>query len=88
MRADITAEREGGGKVDLEDIVPVGVGELVRGMAALYTAAVEEDVDGMAVCEDGGDEGGDRGLVGEVGDVDGGFAAEGFDGGLGASVGG
>ncbi|KAL9122797.1 MAG: hypothetical protein Q9187_000642 [Circinaria calcarea] len=67
---------------------PVGVGKLVGEMAALYAAAVEEDVDGMAVCEDGGDEGGDRGLVGEVGGVDDGFAAEGFDGSFGAGVGG
>ena len=57
-------------------------------MPALDAAAVEQDVDAVAVFEDGGGEGGDGGGVGEVGGVDGGFAAEGLDGELCGLVGG
>lgn len=44
-------------------------------MAALDSAAVEQDVDGVAVFEDFGDEGVDGFLRGEVGGVDCCFAA-------------
>ena len=88
MRANVTAEGEDGGEVNLQDLGPVRVGELVRGVAALNAAAVKQDVNGVAVCENCRDEGGDGGLGGEVGDVDGGFAAEGFDGGFGGGGGG
>lgn len=49
-------------------------------MAFLDSAAVEQDVDSVAVFEDGGDEGGDGVVGGEVGRVDGGFATESLDG--------
>lgn len=84
--ADIAAESEDGGEVDLEDGGPVVVGELVGGMALLDAAAVEEDVDSVAVCEDGGHERGDGRGGGEVGGVDCGGTAEGFDGGFGGLV--
>ena len=48
VRAHFTAEGEDGCEVYLEDFVPVVVGELVGGVAALDAAAVEEDVDGLA----------------------------------------
>lgn len=40
MRADFAAEGEDCAEVDLEHFVPVVVGELVRGVAALDTTAV------------------------------------------------
>lgn len=91
MGADVSAEGEDAVEVDLEDFVEVGVGEEVGGVPALDAGAVDEDADfpggaggGISgVVEDGGDEGGDGGWVGQVGGVDGGFAAEGVDGGLG-----
>lgn len=88
MCADIAAEREYGCEVYLEDVLPVCVGELVGWMARLDTAAVEQDVDSVAVGEDGRDERGDRGVGGEVCGVDFGGAAERFDGGFGGGVGG
>jgi hypothetical protein len=39
----------------LQHFVPVVVGELVGGVAALDAAAVEEDVDGVVVGKDFGD---------------------------------
>lgn len=77
----------GGGGDGVACFVPVGVGELVAGVAALDAGAVYEDVDAVALKEDGGDEGGDGGLGGEVGRVDGCFSAEGFDGLFGACFG-
>lgn len=87
MGAYVAAELEDGGEVYLEHGVPVGVGELVRWVPLLNAAAVEQDVDSVAVGEDGGDELGDGGRGGEVGDVDCGFSSEGFDGLLGGLVG-
>lgn len=55
VRADFAAEREDCAEVDLQHFVPVVVGELVRGVAALDAAAVEEDVDAVTVFEDLGD---------------------------------
>lgn len=57
VRADFAAEGEDCAEVDLEHFVPVVVGELVRGVAALDTAAVQENVDVVAVFEDLRDEG-------------------------------
>lgn len=59
MRSHVAAEREDRAEVDLQHFVPVVLGELVRGMAALDAAAVQQDVDAVAVCEDLGHEGGD-----------------------------
>jgi hypothetical protein len=56
VRADIAAEGEDCAEVDLEYFVPVVVGELVRGVAALDTAAVQKDVNVVAVFEDLWDE--------------------------------
>jgi hypothetical protein len=86
--ADVTAQREDGGQVDLQYGLPVSVGKLVRGVALLDPAAVEQDVDAVAVGEDGGDERGDGGVGGEVCGVDCGGAAERFDGLFGGLVGG
>lgn len=49
-------------------------------MTALDSCAGDENRDLMPVCEDGRDELRNGGLVGEVGGVDGGFAAEVLDG--------
>lgn len=57
MRAHVAAERENGRKVGLYDLGPDVVGELVGRVAALDAAAVEQDVDLVAVGEDLGDEG-------------------------------
>jgi hypothetical protein len=51
VRADFAAEGEDCAEVDLEHFVPVVVGELVRGVAALDTAAVQEYIDVVAVFE-------------------------------------
>lgn len=56
MRADFAAEGEDCAEVDLEHFVPVVVGELVRGVTALDTTAVQENVDVVAVFEDLWDE--------------------------------
>lgn len=64
MGADVAAEGEDGGEVDLQHGVPVGGGEEVGRVPLLDAAAVEEDVDvGVRVGvdergEDGGDGGG------------------------------
>ena len=79
MCAYVAAELEDGGEVHLEDSFPVFVWELVCRVPLLDAAAVEQDVDSVAVAEDGGYQGADGGLGGEVGSVDCGFAAEGFD---------
>lgn len=71
MSADFAAEGEDGGEVDLEHLVPVAVGELMARVSSLDAGTVDEDVDPVAVAEDGGDEGGDGGLRGEVSGVDG-----------------
>lgn len=87
MRSYVSAEREDRGEVYLKNGHPVIVGELVGGVASLDAAAVEQDVDSVAVLDDFGDEGGDGGVGGEVCGVDGCFASEGFDGLLGGLVG-
>jgi len=56
VRADFAAEGEDCAEVDLEHFVPVVVGELVRGVTALDTTAVQENVDVVAVFEDLWDE--------------------------------
>jgi hypothetical protein len=85
--AYVAAEREDGVQVDLEDFVPVVVGELMAWVAALDACAVDEDLDGVSCCEDGGCYGGYGGWVGELGGVDGRFAAELLDCLLGFGVG-
>lgn len=57
MRADVAAEGEDRGEVDLQHGFPVVGGELVRRVAPLDAAAVDEDVDSVRVGEDAGDEG-------------------------------
>jgi len=52
VRADFAAEGEDCAEIDLEHFVPVVVGELVRGVTALDTTAVQENVDIVAVFED------------------------------------
>jgi hypothetical protein len=54
--ANFTAKREDCAQVDLQDIVPVIVGELMRRVAALDPAAVEQDVDVVAVFKNLGNE--------------------------------
>jgi hypothetical protein len=85
--ADVAAEREYGCEVHLQDVLPVCIGELVGWVPRLDAAAVEQDVDSVAVGEDGRDERGDGGVGGEVCGVDFCGAAEGFDGGFGGGVG-
>lgn len=87
VRGHIAAQCKRGVEVDLDDFVEVAVGEGFGGVAALDAGAVDEDADLVAVGEDAGDEGGDVGGGGEVGGVEVGFAAEGFDGGFGGLVG-
>lgn len=79
MRADVAAEREHAGEVYLQHGVPVGVGELVRWVPLLDAAAVEQDVDSVAVGENFGGEAYYALVGGEVCGVDCGFAAEGLD---------
>lgn len=79
MSAHISAESEHRIEVYIQHFIPVVVGELVSGVAALDAAAVEQDVDLVAVCDDFFDEGRDGVAGGEVGGVDLGFAAEGLD---------
>lgn len=86
MRGHVPTEGKGGVEVDLDDLIEVAVGEGFGGVAALDAGAVDEDADLVAVGEDTGDEGGDVGGGGEVGGVEVGFAAEGFDGGFGGLV--
>jgi len=78
--ADVTAEGEDAGEVYLEDSLPVFVGELMGGVSSLDSAAVQQDVDLVAVFEDCGDEGGDGVVGGQVTCVDLGFAVELLDG--------
>jgi hypothetical protein len=85
--ADFATESEYCAEVDLQHFVPVVVGELVRRVAALDAAAVEEDMYTVAVFEDLWDKCVDRGGRGEVCGVDRCFAAQGFDGLFGGLVG-
>ena len=59
MRTNVAAEREDGAEVNLQDVVPIRGGELVGRMTPLDASAVDEDVDGMVVGENGGNERGD-----------------------------
>lgn len=77
--ADVAAECEDGVKVDLNDFVPVVVGELVGGVTTLDSAAVEKDSNIVAVCCHFRDERGHGGLGGEVCGVDLAFAAQFLD---------
>ena len=70
MGADVAAEREDAREVHLEHGVPVAVWELVSGMPFLYAAAVEQDVDSVAVAKDLGCELGDGVIRGKVCGVD------------------
>ena len=87
MCADVAAESEDRGEVDLEDGLPVVVWELVRWVSLLDAAAVEQDVDSVAVLQHLGKEGRDRVGRGQVGGVDGGLAVAFFDLLLGGLVG-
>lgn len=80
MSADVAAQREDACEIDLQHRVPVAVGELVRWVTLLDAAAVEQDVDSVAVAEDLGCELGDRVVGGEVCGVDCGFTTELLDG--------
>lgn len=87
MRAYITGELEDRGQVDLQYCFPVVIWELVCRVAPLDSAAVEQDVDPVAIFEDSREEGGDRGFGGEVRGVDCSFATERFNCLLGGLVG-
>lgn len=76
MCAHVAAQCEDGGQVDLQHGVPVGVRELVGWVPLLDTAAIEQNVDSVAVGEDLGGQGCDGFVGGEVGSVDCCFAAE------------
>lgn len=52
MCTDFAAECEDCAEVDLKHFVPVVVGELVRGVAALDATAVQENMDIVAIFED------------------------------------
>lgn len=52
VRAHFAAQREDGAEVHLQDFVPVLVRELVRGVSSLDAAAVEQDVNAVAILED------------------------------------
>jgi len=56
--AYISAECKDRVQVDVQDFIPVVVGELVCGVSSLDAAAVEQDVDLVAVRDDFLDEGG------------------------------
>lgn len=58
MRAYISAECKDRVQVDVQDFIPVVVGELVCGVSSLDAAAVEQNVDLVAVRDDFLDEGG------------------------------
>jgi hypothetical protein len=77
--ADIPAQREDGGEVDLDDLVEVGVGEGFAGVTALDAGAVDEYSDLMVVGEDAGDEGGYVSGRGQVGGIDLRLAVQGLD---------
>lgn len=87
MCANFAAKSEDSAEVHLQDFVPVLVRELVRGVSSLNAAAVEQDVDAVAVLEDAWHESVDGGRGGQVGGVDCCFAAERFDGAFGFLVG-
>lgn len=57
MCADVAAELENRGQVDLQYILPVLVRELVCWVSLLDAAAVQQDVDSMPVRKDGWYEG-------------------------------
>lgn len=76
MRAYISSELEDRGQVDLQHCFPVVVWKLVCRVAPLDSAAVEQNVYPVAVFEDNGEEGSDRGFGGEVRGVDCSFATE------------
>jgi hypothetical protein len=78
--ADVAAESKDTCEVYLQDGLPVFVGELVGRVTALNAAAIQQDVDFVAVFEDCGDKGGDGFVRGEVAGVDLGFAVELFNG--------
>jgi hypothetical protein len=77
--AHVSAQSKHRIEVYVQHFVPVGIWELVGGMASLDAAAVEQDVDLMAVGDDLLDQSGYRRAGCEVGRVDLGFATQGLD---------
>lgn len=67
-------------EVHLQDLRPVFVRELVRGMTALETGTVQKDANLMPISYNVRNEAFHGFLGREVCGVDGGFSAEGFDG--------
>ncbi len=80
VRSKVAAQREHAGQVDLEHLVPIRLGKLVRWVPALDARARHEDRHVVAVGEDFRRHAGDFGLAGEVGRVDCRLAPERFDG--------
>lgn len=79
MGADVAAECKHRRQVHLEYGVPIIIWKLVRWMALLNTATIEQDVDSMAICEDFWCELGDGFVRRKVRSIDCCFAAEFFD---------
>lgn len=75
MGGDVPAQRKGRVEVDLDDLAEVGVGEGLGRVPPLDPRAVDEDAHLVPVGEDRGDERGDVAGGGQVGGVDGCFAA-------------
>lgn len=57
MGADFAAEREDCREIDLEDLVPVVIWELMGWVSSLDAAAIEQDVDAVTVLQNLGYEG-------------------------------
>jgi hypothetical protein len=87
MGPDIAAEGEYAGEIYLEYGVPVAIWELVCWVSLLDPAAVQKDVDSVAVGEDFWGKFCYARIGGEIGGVDCCFAAESFDGLFGLLVG-
>lgn len=49
MCPNLAAERKYRAEIDLQNLIPVVIRELVRGMAALDSAAVEQNIDLLAI---------------------------------------
>lgn len=56
MSANIPAQDERSVEIDLQYSIPLVAGELVWSMTALYASAVDEDVNPVLVCKDGGND--------------------------------
>src|SRR5207247_8228623 len=61
-----TAREEGAGQVDVDDLAPLGEGEVLDGLADVHASVVDEDVEPAEALDGRLDEGIDKNPIGTI----------------------